>query len=308
MEKKIVSKKTDVTSKKMKSRLKKLKPYGYIMPLGILLCTFYVLPIIMSVFFSFTKYNIMAPPTFIGFDNYSKLLEDKTLITSIVNTMKFSIVVVPIQTILSLLLAVWINSRASSRAAKFAKSAIFIPVLSSMVLIGMLWKSLLSGDTSPINQILSIFGLSATNLLGNSKTALPTLMFISIWKNVGYFMVIYISALMDVPKSYYEASRVDGATKWQEFKSITLPLLKPTTIMVVFLGVIWSLQVFDLVYTLTGGGPGMSTMTIVMHAYNLNFKNFNSGYAMAVANVLFFIIATASIVQKTFIKKDKSTL
>lgn len=292
---------------KRKNIIKKIKPYGYILPLGILLCAFYVVPIIMSIFFSFTKYNIMAPPTFIGFDNYTKLFADKTLITAIGNTVKFSAVVVPIQTILALVMAVWINKRSESMAAKFAKGAIFIPVLSSMVLIGMVWKSLLSGDASPINQLLSVVGLSASNLLGNSKTALPTLMFISIWKNVGYFMVIYISALMDVPKSYYEASTVDGANKWQEFKNITLPLLKPTTIMVVFLGVIWSLQVFDLVYTLTGGGPGMSTMTIVMHAFNLNFKNFNSGYAMAVANVLFLLIAIASILQKTLIKKDKST-
>ena len=292
---------------KRKNIIKKIKPYGYILPLGILLCAFYVVPIIMSIFFSFTKYNIMAPPTFIGFDNYAKLFADKTLITAIGNTVKFSAVVVPIQTILALVMAVWINKRSESMAAKFAKGAIFIPVLSSMVLIGMVWKSLLSGDASPINQLLSVVGLSASNLLGNSKTALPTLMFISIWKNVGYFMVIYISALMDVPKSYYEASTVDGANKWQEFKNITLPLLKPTTIMGVFLGVIWSLQVFDLVYTLTGGGPGMSTMTIVMHAFNLNFKNFNSGYAMAVANVLFLLIAIASILQKTLIKKDKST-
>lgn len=285
-----------------------INPYLYILPLFIILFTFYVLPILMSVYFSFTKYNIVQPATFVGLENYKRLLEDKTLIISIKNTLKFAIIVVPIQTFLSLTFAVWITSKGKSKIASFAKMALFIPVLSSMAIIGTIWKILLNGDLGFINDILLTIGLDASNLLGNSKTALYTLMGIAIWKNVGYFTVIYISAIMNLPKECYEVSKVDGASSMYQFKRITIPLLKPTTIMVVFLGVIWSLQVFDLVYTLTGGGPGMSTMTIVMHAYNLNFKNFNSGYAMAVANILFLIIAIASIVQQKLLKKDKSVI
>lgn len=291
-----------------KKKIKKLniKPYAYILPLAIILVSFYVIPIIMSLYFSFTKYNIMTPSEFIGFENYQRLFSDKVFKTSVINTIKFSVFVVPIQTFLALSLAVWITNKGNSKIASFAKASLFIPVLSSMVLIGMVWRILLNGDTSIISKLLLLVGIESSQLLGNSDTALPTLMAISIWKNVGYFMVIYISAIMNLPKSCYEVSRVDGATKFQEFTKITIPLLKPTTIMVVFLGVIWSLQAFDLIYTVTGGGPGTSTMTIVMHAYNLNFKSFNSGYAMAVANVLFLLIAVASILQSKFIERNKS--
>ncbi|MGL5506408.1 MAG: carbohydrate ABC transporter permease, partial [Paraclostridium sp.] len=236
-----------------------INPYLYILPLFIILFTFYVLPILMSVYFSFTKYNIVQPATFVGLENYKRLLEDKTLIISIKNTLKFAIIVVPIQTFLSLTFAVWITSKGKSKIASFAKMALFIPVLSSMAIIGTIWKILLNGDLGFINDILLTIGLDASNLLGNSKTALYTLMGIAIWKNVGYFTVIYISAIMNLPKECYEVSKVDGASSMYQFKRITIPLLKPTTIMVVFLGVIWSLQVFDLVYNLTGGGPGMST-------------------------------------------------
>lgn len=280
----------------------KFKAYLYVLPLGILLISFYVVPIIMSMYFGFTKYNIMAPASFIGLKNYEMLLKDKTLKIAIWNTVKFAIFVVPIQTTLALIIANWVTSWKENKVAKFVKGVIFIPVISSMVLIGIVWRILLNGETSLINQIISLVGIPAQNFLGNKNLALPTLMAIYIWKNTGYFIVIYISALMDIPKTYYEASQVDGASKLEQFKRITLPILKPTTVMVVFLGIIWSLQVFDLVYTLTGGGPGMATMTIVMHAYNLNFKQFNSGYAMAVANVLFFIIALLSIIQKKLIK------
>lgn len=291
-----------------KKRIKRLsiKPYLYILPLAVILVSFYVIPILMSFYFSFTKYNIMTPAKFIGFENYQKLFLDKVFKTSVINTIKFSIVVVPIQTFLALILAVWITNKGNSKVASFAKASLFIPVLSSMVLIGMVWRALLNGDTSIISKLLLVFGIKSSQLLGNSDTALPTLMAISIWKNVGYFMVIYISAIMNLPKNCYEVSKVDGATKIQEFTKITIPLLKPTTIMVVFLGVIWSLQAFDLIYTVTGGGPGTSTMTIVMHAYNLNFKNFNSGYAMAVANILFLLISVASILQSKFIERNKS--
>lgn len=280
----------------------KFKAYLYVLPLGILLISFYVVPIIMSMYFGFTKYNIMAPASFIGLKNYEMLLKDKTLKIAIWNTVKFAIFVVPIQTTLALIIANWVTSWKENKVAKFVKGVIFIPVISSMVLIGIVWRILLNGETSLINQIIGLVGIPAQNFLGNKNLALPTLMAIYIWKNTGYFIVIYISALMDIPKTYYEASQVDGASKLEQFKRITLPILKPTTVMVVFLGIIWSLQVFDLVYTLTGGGPGMATMTIVMHAYNLNFKQFNSGYAMAVANVLFFIIALLSIIQKKLIK------
>lgn len=287
--------------------LKKLGPYGYLLPLGILLTSFYVIPIIMSFIFSFTKYNIMTPAKYIGLKNYSHIFKDKMFVAALKNTVYFTIVVVPVQTILSLVMAVWLTSREKSKFIEFVKGVMFIPVISSMILISIVWRILLNGDASPLNSIFTMLGFNAPNWLGSSKLALPTMMMISVWKNVGYFMIIYIAGLMDIPQSYYEAAEVDGASKWQVFKKITVPLLKPTTIMVTFIGCIWSLQTFDIVYTLTGGGPGLASMTIVLHVYNLAFKQFNAGYAMAVANVLFLVIAIISILQKKFLQRDKST-
>jgi len=291
---------------KLKYISNKLAPYGYLLPLGILLTSFYIIPIIMSFIFSFTKYNIMTPAKYIGLKNYYSIFKDKIFVEALKNTLYFTAIVVPVQTILSLIIAVWLTSRKKSPLAEFVKGVMFIPVISSMILISIVWRILLNGDSSPLNIFFEILGLDTPNWLGNSKLVLPTMMAISIWKNIGYFMIIYIAGIMDIPQSYYEAAEVDGASKWNIFRNITVPLLKPTTIMVVFIGCIWSLQTFDIVYTLTGGGPGLASMTIVLHIYNLAFKQFNAGYAMAVANILFLIIVIISIMQKKFIKKDKS--
>ncbi|MCT4508462.1 MAG: sugar ABC transporter permease [Tepidibacter sp.] len=299
-------KKTTTFSFNKRKMLERATAYGYILPIGILLVSFYVIPILMSVYFSFTKYNIMAPAKFVGLKNYMNLSKDKMFIASLKNTIIYTIGVVPLQTSIALLMAVWITKREKSRINELVKGAMFVPVISSMILIGIVWRIFLNGGSSPLNIIFTYLGLDIPNWIGNTKLALPTLMGISVWKNAGYFMVIYISAIMDIPKSYYESARVDGANKFHEFFYITVPLLKPTTIMVVFLGCIWSLQTFDLVYTLTGGGPGVSTMTMVLHIYNLVFKQFRAGYAMAVANVLFLLIAIISILQRKLLQRDKS--
>ncbi|CAM2906701.1 sugar ABC transporter permease [Hathewaya histolytica] len=291
---------------KYKKRFKNISSYGYILPLGIILTSFYVIPILMSIYFSFTKYNIMSAPKFIGLDNYASLFKSKVFLESLKNTAIYTFGVVPVQTILAMLMAIWLTKR-KGKISNLIRGVMFIPVISSMVLISIIWRLLLTGGDAPIAKLFSFLNLTMPDFLGSANLALPTLMGIAIWKNVGYFMVIYIAAIMDIPKSYYEAARVDGASKWEEFWNITVPMLKPTTIMVVFLGIIWSFQSFDIVYTLTGGGPGTATMTLVLHIYNLAFKQFNAGEAMAVANILFFIIAIISIFQKKFLRKEEST-
>lgn len=288
---------------KIKNPFMKLSGYGYILPLCILLISFYVIPILMSFVLSFTKYNIMKAPTYAGLKNYLKLFRDKTFIESMKNTFIFMIGVVPLQTIGAMIMANWLNSIKSSFLGKFVKGAMFVPVISSMILTSIIWRILLNGESSPLNLFVGLFGLSP-DWLGDTHLSLYTLMGICIWKNIGYFMILYIAGLMDIPKVYYEAAQIDGANKIQEFFKITIPQLRKTTVIVVFLGIIWSFQIFDLVYSLTGGGPGNSTMTMVVHIYNVNFKQFNTGYAMAIANVLFLINALLAIAQKKFLKVD----
>jgi multiple sugar transport system permease protein len=294
--------------KKIVVKWSAVKPYGFIAPLGSILFSFYMIPILLSVYFSFTDYNIIKDAKFIGLLNYRDLLTDETFKIGMKNTFFFTLGVVPIQTILSLLMASWLVSRKKRKLTEFVKGAMFIPVISSMVLISIVWRILLNGEGSPLNMIFTALGGTPPNWLGNPSIVLLVLMGITIWKNTGYFMILYIAGLMEIPANYTEAANVDGANKLEVFWYITLPLLKPTTIMVVFLGVVWSFQTFDLIYTLTGGGPGNSSMTMVLHIYNNAFKNFNAGYAMTMANILLFITAGLAIIQSKFLKKEKSEI
>ena len=282
------------------------RPYGFIGPLSLILFTFYVVPILLSLYFSFTDYNIIKEPEFIGVSNYRALLVDKTFSRSLKNTFLFTLGVVPAQTILSLFMASWLVGRGKNKFTELVKGAMFIPVISSMVLVSIVWRILLNGEGSPLNMLLNLLNITQPNWLGDSSIVLFVLMGITVWKNTGYFMILYIAGLMEIPQNYKEAAKVDGAGKLSVFYHITLPLLTPTTIMVVFLGIVWSLQTFDLIYTLTGGGPGNASMTLVLHIYNNAFKNFNAGYSMTMANILLFFSAISAILQKSLLKKEKS--
>ena len=293
---------------KKKKGLSVLAPYLYIAPISLILLTFVAGSLIIAIGFSFTKYNIITPAQFNGLYNYQKLFHDTKLRLSIMNTLKITVIVVPLQVLCSTLFAVLISSRQNTILGKLAKAAIFIPVLSSSAVVGTVWKAILNGGNPAVKTIFGIFGIDPTMLLGSSKTAIVTVALLMVWKGMGYYMIIALSSLMSISGSYYEAARVDGANTWDLLTKITLPLMKPTIIMNTFLATISSMQVFDLVYTMTGGGPSMSTTTLVMYAYQLTFKNAKSGYAMTVSNVLMLIILIIVLFQQRFIKRDASEI
>ena len=220
--------------------------YGYIAPMALILIVFLGVSVIMSIVLSFTKYNILTPPQFNGLDNYVRMLTDKKLIKAFFNTLKIMVYVVPIQTILAIGTAVLIASRKNTWLGKIANVVIFIPVLSSNAVVGTIWKAILNGNVDAIEKFFAFFGIDCSMLLGDATFALVTVAMVSVWKNMGYYAVLYISAILNIPNSYYEAAKVDGAGRWQQFCYITLPMLKPTTIMTVFLGITTSLQCFDL--------------------------------------------------------------
>lgn len=293
---------------KKKKGLSVLTPYLYIAPISLILLTFVAGSLIIAICFSFTKYNIITPAQFNGLYNYQKLLRDSKLQLCIINTLKITIISVPAQVLCSTLFAVLIASRRKTFLGKLAKAAIFIPVLSSSAVVGTVWKAILNGGNPVVKAIFGIFGINPTMLLGSSKAAIVTLALLMVWKGMGYYMIIALSSLMSISDSYYEAARVDGANTWDLLTKITLPLLKPTIIMNTFLATISSMQVFDLIYTMTGGGPSMSTTTLVMYAYQLTFKSAKSGYAMAVSNVLMLIILIIVLFQQRFIRRDVSEI
>lgn len=278
--------------------IRKNSGFLYVLPSFLLLILFSLLPLLMTGGYSFTDYSVLRPPVFCGLDNYRSMAADPFFRPAIRNTVIYTVITVPLQTLVSLAIANVLASRFTGRLGRFFKSALFIPVISSMVLVGTVWKFMLATEGGIINQILAVLGIGKVNWLGRYNLALVSVSIVAVWKNIGYFLVIYYAGLMDVPRSYYEAARVDGASSFQQFRYITIPSLKPITYLVITLGTIWSFQVFDLVYTMTGGGPGTATITMVMSIYQSGFKQYKMGYASALAFVLFLIVIFISFIQK----------
>lgn len=280
--------------------------YMYVMPGFLVIFVFHFVPILMIFGLSLTKYNLLQAPQWAAFNNFQRMLIDPYLKDSLLNTLLYTLMVVPGQTVLSLLVSAVLANYFRSRFGGLVKSCLFIPVVSSAVLVGTIWLFLLATDGGVVNRLLGICGIPRVNWIGSLDTALPSVALATIWKNVGYFLVIFYAGIMDIPVSYYEAARVDGASSLQQFRLITLPLLKPITMLVVTLGTIWSFQVFDMVYVMTNGGPGRATLTLVLTIYNSAFRDFNIGYASSQAVLMFIVVLAMSMLQKLcFRQSDK---
>lgn len=278
----------------------------YVLPSFVLLLIFCLIPIVMSAYYSFTDYNVMKAPSFTGIANYLKIFQDAYFVASLKNTLLYVCITVPIQTILSLVFAAFLARKMSTmRTGGFLRSVMFIPVIASAVTAGTIWRIIYSADNGLLNSFLGIFHIPAVNWLGNTDTALISICVVAIWKNVGYFLVIYYAGIMGISRDLYESSAVDGATPWQQFWKITFPMLKPITYLVVTLGIIWSFQVFDLSYLMTGGGPGKATVTLVMSIYNAAFKQHRMGYACAQAMFLLIVVVVINVIEDKVFKEDK---
>lgn len=283
--------------------------YLYILPMLAIVIFFWIIPILISVVLSFTQYNALSTPHFNGVENYKALFEDRIFRQSLINTLIFVITVVPGQTILAFLTASWIDRKGKNPATQFVRWAMFIPSLASVSIVGIVCRILLNNPSSPLNTLFSLFGLNPSLLLGSEKAAFPTLIVIEILIGSGYYMVIYLAALLDIPRSYYEAAKIDGASQFQIFWKITFPLMRPMTLLVILLGSISAFQSFDLVYTMTGGGPGRSTtMTAMVYLYLYSFKYSKIGFAMAIGNVLILVIAVLTIVQRRLAGRKENIL
>ncbi len=291
-----------------KKTLACVEPYCYIMPITIILVTFVIVSVIISIVLSFTKYNIMTPPEFYGIKNYVRLISDSKFLKALWNTLKLMIMIVPLQTILAIIFSVFLVANRHRLLGKIANSVIFIPVLCSNAVVGVVWRELLNGKIPAVEWFFGLFGLQPSMLLGDAKTALAVVAAVSIWKSLGYYVVIYSSGLMGISDTYYEAAKVDGAGTFQKFWKITLPMLKPTIILAVFLSITSSLQCFDLIFTMTGGGPNNASTTLVVYSYSLCFGSSSAGYAMSISNVLFIVILIIAMMQRGMIKREASEI
>jgi multiple sugar transport system permease protein len=277
---------------------------GYILPSFILMLTFNIIPIFMSLFYSFTKFSMAKPPVWIGLQNYQKLFSNKTVIASVGNTVRYTLMTVPVQTILALIISAFIAEKLQNRYGSFLRSVIFVPVVISLIASASIWNLLYEAKDGLINQFLALMGFEKVNFLGSKNTALASVAAVAVWKSTGYYMVIYYAGMMNISPEIKEAATVDGAKPWQRFIYITLPILKPITYMVVTLGIIGSFQVFDLVYKMTGGGPGRATYTVAYMIYSYAFQDKRIGYASAIAIMLLLVILLIHLLQ-TLIFREK---
>ncbi len=283
----------------MKRKLRLYKPwtpYLYLAPAFVILITFVFLPLLQALIYSFQNYNVFTPPTAVGLKNYQSLLSDPVFLRSMKNTIIYFIGVVPPLVILPLFIAILVNQKL--RGIKFFRAAYYLPVVTSMVVAGIAWKWIYA-DSGLLNYILiSVLHVikEPINWLTSPKTALYAVMAVTVWKGLGYYMVIYLAGLQSIPGEVWEAAEIDGATGFQKHVRITVPLLAPSMAVVAVMSSMAAMKVFDEIYIMTGGGPFGSTKTVVYYLYESAFTKLQMGYASAMGFILFFILLIFSIV------------
>lgn len=289
---------TQTKSSRIRSRRNTLSGYLFISPMLLGMIVFTLFPIIASFVLSFTDWRFVTgfdKIKFIGLDNFTNLMTDTVFRESLVNNL-ILLLVVPITMAIALLIAVIIHKHVYFKNA--FKVIYFMPGISSVVAIAVVFQIIFHPSHGPANSLLKAFGVENPPLwLADPTYALPSVMLITIWIELGYNMLIYIAGLQDIPKDLYEAADIDGATGWGKFRNITLPMLSRTTFFLLITGVIGTFKVFSLIKVLTDGGPAHATSTIVYDLYTTAFVNLKTGYASAMAIVLFACVLLITAIQ-----------
>jgi multiple sugar transport system permease protein len=257
------------------------------------LFVFVVSPIFLVLYLSFTDYDILTAPVWSGTLNYEDLWYDTLFWKAVRNTLYYTVVSVPVGITLALLLALLVNRRLPG--ATLFRTIYYIPVITPLVAISIVWILIYQTANGLANYVLSLFDIPPQQWLTSPELAMPSIVIMSVWKGLGFNMVIFLAALQAIPRELYEAAALDGAGKPRQLVSITLPLLRPATIYVVITAIIGSFQVFTQVYVMTDGGPNNATVTIVHLIYRTAFLNLEMGYASAMAMILFVTLVAASL-------------
>jgi len=278
--------------------------WGYLLILPALIgfFVFMLYPMFTGVYLSFTAWGGFGPVKWVGLENWIKLLHDKHFLKAVWNTVYYTLGILAIGVPLALLLALLLNQK-FLRGRNFFRAVYYLPVISMMVAVSMLWKWLLSPNHGLVNYFLGFIGLPKINWLLDPRWAMPGLILMSIWKGTGFNMVIFLAGLQGIPKMYYEAAEIDGANSWHKFRYVTLPLLSPTTYFIVITTMIHSFQIFQQAYILTEGGPREATTTIVYYIYKNAFEWFQMGYACTQAVLLLVILVLATLFQQWLQKR-----
>ncbi len=269
----------------------------FILPALVGTLIFIIIPVICSFGLSFAKWDLLNPIQFVGLANYREIFSEALFYKILLNTIVFALATSVLGVIIPLVLACILNSKV--RGSEFYKTAYFLPFITPMIVIGVVWEWIFDPNIGLLNHVLHLH----INWLYDTHFAMPALIIVSVWKLIGYNMVIFLSSLAGISQSMFEAAKIDGANELQTFKNVTVPLLSPTIFFVVIITAISSFQVFDLIYLMTQGGPLNSTNVLVYAIYQNAFEYFNVGKASAIAYVLFVIILVLTLVQWNLRKK-----
>jgi len=283
---------------------KSISSWLLISPYLVHILFFVLFPVGFSLFLSFHEWNIISPMEFVGLSNYEKLLQDQYFLKSLRNTLVFLAIHIPLQIVIALGLAVMLNQKMWFRG--FFRGAFFMPVVVSGVVVTVLWQQLYGYEMGSINMLLNKLGFEKVGWLTDPLWAMPSIAIMATWKNVGLYIILFLVGLQSVPRSLYEASSLEGATSWQQFWHITLPVINPTMIMVMILSTIGGFSLFIEPYVMTGGGPLNSTLSSVLYIYKQGFFYYHMGYAATLGLILALIILLVVFIQRTVIENKQS--
>jgi ABC-type sugar transport system permease subunit len=257
---------------------------------------FLIIPAVLGFLVSFTDYTGLSPKyNFVGLTNYKNMFSDRYIIRALQNNFVYALIYTPATLLLSLLLATVLNHLRWLK--KIFRTVIFLPYITSMVAVAVIWKMIFNPLDGPLNTMLSIFIKEPPEWIVSSKWALYAVIVVAVWKSCGYYMLIFLAGMQNIPNSLYESASLDGAGNFHQYFFITLPMLSPTIFLNVVLVIMNSFQVFDLVNVMTNGGPGMSTNVLVLRIYQEAFKSSRMGYSSAIAYFLFGIILFITLIQ-----------
>ncbi|MGN8026879.1 carbohydrate ABC transporter permease [Microbacterium sp. 22242] len=270
--------------------------WSFILPNFLGFALFTLVPVIAAFVLAFMNWDAYNPPTFAGFKNFIRLFGDQNFHVALGNTLLYAIGHVPLTLVCSLGLAILLNQKL--RGIAFFRVAIFFPYITSLVAIAIVWNMLFDPVNGPINQLLHLLGIAnPPGWTSSTGWALPAVIITSVWRDMGYYMVLFLAGLQAIPQEYYEAAAMDGAGRWRTFWNITLPSLRPTTFLVLVLLSVSSFKVFDLIFVMTGGGPGRATLVLSQLIYQDGILNGQFGYSSAISLVLFLIVLIVTVFQ-----------
>ncbi|GAB4116029.1 MAG: sugar ABC transporter permease [Roseiflexaceae bacterium] len=282
-----------------------LLAFGLILPSLIGLCVFYIIPAVRGLMISFTNWDLLREPRFVGLANYEKLIADEQFWRALVVTALYVLFNIPLQTLLAIGIAVLMQRLTQSL---FVRGVLLLPWLLPNVVVALLWLWMLDPQLGMINQFLGLFGISRLPFLGSPDQALASIAGINIWRHVGYTALLIFAGLQTIPKDVNEAAAIDGASEMRTFWSITMPLLRPVLVFVLVTSIIGSFQIFDTIAITTKGGPVDATRVIYWYVYEYAFNRFNMGYATTLAFALFLILLAITVIQLRYFRADSSDL